>query len=221
MNLKNLYLFGHGDLSKIVTNIVYSNKNIKLCGYIEVLDNSYNYYSSNHELSENFDITSLMTDDNYFCIAIGHNYTRNKIYDFITKNFSTTNWLSIISDSADIKADVLIGLGSIIHDNVYINSGTSIGNHCIINNNSSIDHDCIWGDFSSCGPVVITGGRINISNLSYVGISSVILQNISIGKSTVIGAKSLVNKNCDDYSLYFGTAIKYIKKIPKNFNYYK
>ena len=73
-----------------------------------------------------------MTDDNYFCIAIGHNYTRNKIYEFITKNYSTTNWLSIISDSADIKADVSIGSGCIIHDNVYINSGTSIGNHCII-----------------------------------------------------------------------------------------
>ena len=51
--------------------------------------------------------------------------------------------------------------------------------------------------------------------------SSVILQKISIGKSTVIGAKSLVNKNCDDYSLYFGITINYIKKIPKNFNYYK
>ena len=219
MTPKNLYLFGHGDLSKIVTNIVSLKNNINLCGYIEVLDNSYNYYSSNHELSENFDITSLMTDDNFFCIAVGHNYTRYKIHDFITKNFPTTNWLSIISDSADIKTDVLIGSGSIIHDNVYINSGTSIGNHCIINNNSSIDHDCIWSDFSSCGPVVITGGRVKIGNVSFIGMGSVILQGVNVSNNTVVGAKSLVNKNCNSNSMYYGTSAKFIKNISNDFNY--
>ena len=140
--------------------------------------------------------------------------------DFITKNFSTINWLSIISDSADIKADVTIGSGSIIHDNVYINRGTSIGNHCIINNNSSIDHDCIWSDFSSCGPVVVTGGRIEIGYMSFIGMNSVVLQGIKVKENTVIGAKSLVDKNCESNSLYYGNSIKFIKKIPDDFNYF-
>ena len=51
--------------------------------------------------------------------------------------------------------------------------------------------------------------------------SSVVLQKVLIGISTVIGAKSLVNKNCDNNSLYFGTSIKFIKKISKNFNYFR
>ena len=221
MKNKNIYLFGHGDEAMIVSDIISNNDNLNLCGFFELTNGIFNYYTVDGKLTADVDINNYLIDNCFFNIAIGFNYDRFLVHQEIIAKYPNLLFTSIISDTATIRPNVIIGDGTIIHDNVYVNRGTVIGKHCIINNNSSIDHDCIWGDFSSCGPVVITGGRINISNLSYVGISSVILQNISIGKSTVIGAKSLVNKNCDDYSLYFGITINYIKKIPKNFNYYK
>ena len=220
MTSKNLYLFGYGDEAKIVSDMISFNPNIKLCGYIEVLKNSFNLYSTDDELTENIDIKELISDNNFFCIAIGYNYIRQKIHELIIINFPNIKWMSIISDSAKIRPNVSIGAGSIIHDNVYINRGTNIGKHCIINNNSSIDHDCIWSDFSSCGPVVVTGGRIEIGYMSFIGMSSVILQGIKVNENTVIGAKSLVDKNCESNSLYYGNSIKFIKKIPDDFNYF-
>ena len=193
---------------------------MQLEGYFEVYDDYIDFYSKNDAIKKDINFKKYINSENYFCIAIGYNFDRYKVYERL-KKFNNIQWISIISDTAKIRSSAIIGLGCIIHDNVYINRRTILGNHCIINNNTSIDHDCILEDFSSTGPAVVTGGRIKIGKLSYVGIDSVLLQNIKIGQSTVVGAKSLVNKNCDSNSLYFGITSKFIKNIPEDFNYFK
>ena len=93
-----------------------------------------------------------------------------------------------------------------------INPGTEIGAHCIINTRSSIDHDNFFGDFSSCAPSVVTGGNVVVGSFSFLGIRSTIINNIKIGSKTVIGANSLVNKNCLSNYIYYGSPAKKIKK---------
>ena len=114
-----------------------------------------------------------------------------------------------------------IGDGSLIMPGVIINTGTIIGNHCIINTSASIDHDNHFKHFSSCGPGVITGGNVNVGNLSHVSIGSVIKNNINIGNNTVIGGNSFVNKNCKNNYFFYGTPIKKIKKKLIKENYLK
>ena len=48
---------------------------------------------------------------------------------------------------------------------------------------------------------------------------SVILQGVDVSNNTVIGAKSLVNKNCNSNSMYYVTSAKFIKNISNDFNY--
>ena len=220
MNTKNIFLFGHGDEAMIASDIIDNIPNLNLCGFFELYDDKLKFISIDGKILENVDLNNYLIETNFFCIAIGFNYDRFLIHKFLTTRYPNILFTSIISDTAKIRSNVSIGEGCIIHDNVYINRGTVIGKHCIINNNSSIDHDCTWDDFSSCGPVVVTGGRIHVGALSYIGMSSVVLQRRIIGSSVVIGAKSFVNISCENNSLYFGTGIKFIKKIPHNFNYY-
>jgi len=220
MKTKNIYLFGHGDEAMIVSDIISNNPNLNLCGFFEVLDDKLRFHSMDGKIFDDVDLNDYLIENIFFCIAIGFNYDRFLVHKYIITRYPNILFTSIISDTAKIRPNVLIGEGCVIHDNVYINRGTVIGKHCIINNNSSIDHDCIWDDFSSCGPVVVTGGRIHVGSLSYVGMSSVVLQRVLIGNSVVIGAKSLVNIPCENNSLYFGTGIKFIKKISDDFNYF-
>ena len=220
MTIKKVFIIGNGDEAKIAAGLINDQKKLLFSGYFEVHKDKFDFYSPEGSLKENIKFKDYVNTDNFFCIGIGYNYDRNKVYK-ILKEFENIQWISLISDTAKIRSDVIIGDGCIIHDNVYINRGTVLGNHCIINNNSSIDHDCFMDDFSSTGPVVITGGRITVGKLSYIGMNSVILQNIKIGQNSVIGANSLVNKNCDNNSLYFGITNKFIKKIPNDFNYLK
>ena len=65
-----------------------------------------------------------------------------------------------------LNGNVEIGEGSLIMPGVVINTETKIGKHCIINTSSSIDHHNYFKDYSSCGPGVITGGKVTIGENS-------------------------------------------------------
>ena len=116
----------------------------------------------------------------------------------------------------NISANVKIGAGTIIMGNVFINNNSQIGSHCILNSGSIIEHDNSFDDFSSTEPGVITGGNVKVGKLSHIGIGAIILNNKDILSNTIIGAGSLVNKNCDAYSIYFGSPAKKISK--RNFD---
>ena len=102
---------------------------------------------------------------------------------------------------------------------VVINTETKIGKHCIINTSSSIDHHNYFKDYSSCGPGVITGGKVTIGENSHLGIGAVVKNGIMIENNTIIGGNSYVNKNCNNSSIYFGNPLKLVKKRKESDNY--
>ena len=102
---------------------------------------------------------------------------------------------------------------------VVINTQTVIGEHCIINTSSSIDHDNKFKNFSSCGPGVVTGGNVTVGECSFLGIGSVVKHDIKIGKNSVVGGSSFVNKNCYDNYIYYGIPVKKIRKRKFDENY--
>ena len=50
---------------------------------------------------------------------------------------------------------------------------------------------------------------------------SVIQHKISIGKNTVIGANSFVNRDCGDNMIYYGNPAEFIRKRENDENYLK
>ena len=60
--------------------------------------------------------------------------------------------------------------------------------------------------------VVKTSNTVQIGDDSYIGINSVIVGNIKIGKHCVIGANSVVTKSIPDYSIAVGVPAKVIKQ---------
>ena len=60
---------------------------------------------------------------------------------------------------------------------------------------------------------------LHIGENSYLGIGSIVKNGVKIGKNTVIGGNSFVNKKCLDNYLYFGVPIKQIRKRKINENY--
>ena len=144
-------------------------------------------------------------------IGVGSNYVRKKIFDEVNTLIKNFKWATVISENSIINGKVSIGDGSVIISNSVINTGTTIGNHCLINTSSSIDHDNRFDDFSSTGPSVTTGGNVSVGEMSYLGIGSTIKHQINIGKNTIIGGNSFVNKNCEDSSVYYGVPLKKIR----------
>lgn len=197
---KNVVIFGKGNHSKVVLDLIKEKKNLSLILHIDGKDL--------HE----FDKLYNKTKKKLYChIAIGSNYVRNKIYTKLIQEFPKIKFITLKSKKAIISNMSSIGEGSLIMPGVIINTQSEIGKNCIINSGSIIEHDNFFDDFSSCGPGVVTGGNVKIDKFSHLGIGSVILNNCKIGLNTIIGANSTVTKNCNKNSTYIGSPVKKLK----------
>ena len=97
----------------------------------------------------------------------------------------------VIAD-CHIKLDTRNGV--VIEDNV------QIGSHCSIYSISTIDN---------------TSGKIYLKNNCRIGSHTTILPGVTIGKNSVVGAHSLVNKDIPDNVIAYGVPAKVIKKLKK------
>jgi len=126
--------------------------------------------------------------------------------------------VSIVSDSAIIYDDVILGKGIQILDNVIIHPGSKIGDYCIILSNTLIDHDCTIGKCVELSGGVNLAGRIHIGDYTWMGIGSTTFADQKseiprkIGSNCIIGAQSLVNKDIPNNSIAYGVPAKVKKR---------
>ena len=216
--MKKIVIFGSGCHAKVVFSEIIKLKKYKFIGFVDnfapkkkiILKYKNKNYLNLGNIKQLKNLKKV-----YGIIGVGSSTLRNKIYEEINVVYKDFKFESIISKDSIIDPSVKIGNGSIIISNSVINRDSIIGNHCLINTSTSIDHDNYFDDFSGTGPGVVTGGKVSVGKLSYIGIGSTIKNMVKIGKNTFIGGSSFVNKNCKNDSFIFRYTSKKIRNIKK------
>lgn len=145
-----------------------------------------------------------------FFVAIGNNKTRKKIQEnFIAQGL---NIVTLVHPNAVIGIDVEIGIGTVIMAGVVINSSTRIGNGCIINTCSSVDHDNEIKDYVHLSPGVRTAGNVTVDHTTWLGIGSVVSNNIYICEECRIGSGAVVINRITESGTYTGVPARRIGK---------
>jgi len=145
-------------------------------------------------------------DEADFFVAIGSNTTREKIQEKLIEQ--GLNVASLIHPSAVIGTDVEIGIGVAVMAGVVINSSTRIGKGCIINTSASLDHDNVIEDYVHISPGVRTAGTVSISKGTWLGIGSVVSNNVNICSGCKVGAGAVVVKDVTEPGTYVGVPVR-------------
>ena len=118
------------------------------------------------------------------------------------------------------EAKVKIGDNTTIGKNFFVAAvkKVEIGKDVLISNNVFItDHNHSFNQFDK--PIIQQGleykGSVIIGDGSFIGINSVILPGVKIGKNACIGASSVVTKDVPDYAVLVGNPGKIIKHYDK------
>ena len=142
-------------------------------------------------------------------IAIGNNETRERIQEkLIEEGLSIP---TLIHPNAIIGNDVEIGIGSVVMAGVVINTSTKIGKGCIINTSSSIDHDNTIEDYVHISPGVKIAGAVKVCKRTWLGIGSIVINNITICNNCKVGAGAVVIKDITEPGTYVGIPARRIK----------
>ena len=218
--MNKLVIFGSGDHARIIFSEIIKLKKFELIGFIDDFKKKGELITSfNKKKYYNLGtIKQVINKRNKFTgiVGVNLNFVRKKIVNDIKNINKDFKFQKIISKNAYIGPNVTIGEGTLVVSGSIINIGTKIGKHCILNTSSSIDHDNRFDDFSSTGPGVITGGNVIVGEKSYLGMGCIIKNKINISKDTIIGFGSLVNKNCNQNSVYWGSPAK--KRRTRKYN---
>jgi len=205
--MEKIIVVGGGGHAKVVISILKKIGKYKIIGYTDIKNQGpilgIEYIGTDEEI--------IHYNVSMAAIGIGvlENFkNRYKIINnYIKKGFK---FPSILSPDAIVNEDVSIGEGTVLMDGVVINSGTSIGNFSIINTRGSIDHDCKIGDFVHIAPGVTLSGGVRIGNNSLIGIGSTVVQYKTIAENCIIGAGTVITRDCLESGKYAGIPMKRI-----------
>ncbi len=145
-----------------------------------------------------------------FFVAIGHNPAREKIQEKLIDE--GLNVVSLIHPSAIIGTDVELGIGTTVMAGVVVNSSSRIGRGCIINTSSSLDHDNIIEDYVHISPGVNTAGTVKVCKRSWIGIGSVVSNNVNICSGCKVGAGAVVVKDITEPGTYVGVPVRRVDR---------
>ena len=147
-------------------------------------------------------------------VGIGSNTTRRSIQERLEAAGASIPVL--IHPTATIGEYVEIGIGTAIMAGTVINCCTSIGKGCIVNTSSSIDHDNIIEDFVHISPGVHLAGTVKVGKGSWLGIGSVISNNVNIINGCKVGAGAVVVKDINEIGTYTGVPAKKQNNLREN-----
>jgi len=108
---------------------------------------------------------------------------------------------------------VSVGEGSIICAGTILTTNIRLGKHSILNLNCKVGHDSILGDFTSCMPGVNIAGDVAVGDGCYFGLSACVINRVSIGEWSVIGAGATAIRNIPSRCVAVGVPAKPIKTL--------
>ena len=131
-----------------------------------------------------------------FVIGIG----TGKIRRIIDERLSSAGFTAatLVHPAATLGHDVRTGQGSVICAGVRATTNISLGRHVHLNINATVGHDCTLEDYVTINPLVAISGGVHMGRESMMGTHSAVLQNLSIGARSTVGAGSCVVKDVPD-----------------------
>lgn len=130
--------------------------------------------------------------------------------------FTTGNMVSIREKSVFGKKCVVGTLSDIQGD-------VKFGDYCRLNSHVQIASKCTFGHFVFIYPMAVFTNDLlppsnnligsSVGNFSQIATGAIILPGLTIGKHCLIGAKSLITKNVQDYDFFTGNPAVRVGKV--------
>lgn len=110
------------------------------------------------------------------------------------------NWMVQHPENLELGGETDIGAFTYINAlyGVVIGNKVEIGSHCSIYSVSTIDHK---------------NGRVVLKENCCLGSHSTVMPGVTIGKNSVVGAHSFVNRDIPDNVIAAGCPVRVLKKI--------
>lgn len=210
--MQRVAIFGVGDLAKQLDYYLEYSASYQVDYFVV----NKKYFSHSKFLGKEVivfeeEVDRISPDVYRFLLGIGYKRlrARRETYDMLKeRGYSFINY---VHPSAQILGKV-VGEGNIILPNVTVEPFSEIGDNNVIWTNNLICHDSKVGSHNFIASGSIIGGYSRVEEGNFIGFNSTIRDHVTINREVLIGAKSLVLHDPEDYSVYQGTPARKVKE---------
>ncbi|MGH7125820.1 MAG: NeuD/PglB/VioB family sugar acetyltransferase [Stellaceae bacterium] len=105
-------------------------------------------------------------------------------------------FMTLVDPSAQVFPSARVGPGTVVGAGAIVAAAARIGRHVFINRAATIGHHCEIGDFASCYAGVHIGAFTRLGGGAEIGIGAVIIDRITVGERSLVGAGAVVIRDC-------------------------
>jgi sugar O-acyltransferase (sialic acid O-acetyltransferase NeuD family) len=137
------------------------------------------------------------TDRGQVAVAVGLGSTpvrRRLIADLLAAN-ETLRFPTLVHPTAWIGNRIDLGQGTVICAGSMLTTDLRLSDHVIVNLDCTIGHDSAIDAFVTVAPSVNISGRVQVGEGCDLGTSSSVIQGVSIGAWTIVGAGAVVTRD--------------------------
>lgn len=122
-----------------------------------------------------------------------------------------------IGNNVEIKEFTRIDKGVSIGDNVHVRGHSVLCENMIIDGNNDLGHELVCTNhvylakFSEKIDDIVKPPRIREG--ASIGARVLLMPGVEIGKNSIVGANSMVNKDIPDDEIWFGSPAKFVRKV--------
>lgn len=211
--MKDIVIIGAGGFGREVKTIIDTlNKDNKVYNFLGYYDDGI----EKGKIINGFPVLGTLEELNSLktnlsvVLGIGDPIVKSKIVASLSNNL--LNFPTIIHPSVLISDDeVTIGHGCVICAGTIITCNIKIGKFVTLNLMCTLGHDTTINDFSAFMPSVNISGEVLIDEKVYVGTGAKIINQLTIGKNTIVGAGAVVSRSLPENCTAVGIPAKPIK----------
>jgi len=122
------------------------------------------------------------------------------------------DFCSILHPSVEHSFCSEIGHGCVVSAGSILAPESKLKNHVTVNLDVTVGHDNVLEDYSNLAPGVHLSGDVIVKEGADIGTGATVIQGLTIGKWSVIGANASVIRDIPDYVTAVGVPAKVIKK---------
>jgi sugar O-acyltransferase (sialic acid O-acetyltransferase NeuD family) len=213
--VRSLYIFGAGEFASIAWSYFSKEGKYDMKGLVvdkEFLDEKTERpaYAPLYAYEDiNSSLTNPDTDVFVAISASKMNLARANIYRKLAALGCT--FASYVSPFAFISDKCTIGANVFIFENNVIQNGVTINDNTILWSGNHVGHHSFIGSHVFLSSHVVVSGYCKVDDYCYLGVNTTVIDHINIAQRCLIGAGSLVLKDTEPESVYFGSPAKRIE----------
>ncbi|MER1984390.1 MAG: acetyltransferase [Solibacillus sp.] len=211
--MKNIVVYGSGGFAREVVHLIEHINEVQeewnVVGFLD--DNTNNHGLVVNELPVLGGAEWLENkEDIHVALGIGAPKIKKLIVEKL-KQYSNVIYPNLIHPTVKISRFNDLGEGNLLCEGSILTTNIKLDNFVVVNLNCTIGHDVHIKDYSTILPNSSISGNVVFEECVDFGTNATIIQGITIGQNTIVGAGAVVVKNLPNDCTAVGAPAKPIK----------